>query len=120
MDFCPVCENMLSTRLSSEDGEALTLYCHRCATTQPGSVTSGPVSSTLIRQQLQKPEYVAGEATASDPTLPVADSIACPACAQAGRADSQVVYVRYDSTVIKFLYMCTACHHRWNVENLSS
>ena len=120
MEFCPTCDNMLSTRLSSEDGEGLTLYCHRCGTTQPGSATSGPVASTLIRQQLQKPEYVAGAATANDPTLPIAESIQCPACAEAGRAAAPVVYIRYDATTVKFLYICTACPHRWNVENLSS
>jgi DNA-directed RNA polymerase subunit M/transcription elongation factor TFIIS len=111
---------MLSTRLSSEDGEGLTLYCPRCGTTQPGGATSGPVSSTLIRQQLQKPEYVAGAATAKDPTLPIADSIPCPACAAAGRPAAPVVYIRYDPTIIKYLYICTACDHRWNIENLSS
>jgi hypothetical protein len=111
---------MLSTRLSSEEGEALTLYCHRCGTTQPGSITTGPVSSTLVRQQLQKPEYVAGDATAKDPTLPIAEAIVCPACTQAGRKPEPVVYVRYDATIIKYLYICTSCNHRWNVENLSS
>lgn len=120
MEFCPTCENMLFTRLSSEEEEGLTLYCPRCATTQTGSVATGPVSSTLIRQQLQKPEYVAGEATAKDPTLPIADGIECPSCAQAGRERAPVVYVRYDATIIKYLYICTACNHRWNVENLSS
>jgi DNA-directed RNA polymerase subunit M/transcription elongation factor TFIIS len=120
MEFCPTCENMLLTRLSSEDGEALTLYCPQCGTTQPGSATAGPVSSTLIRQRLQKPEYVAGAATATDPTLPIADSITCPACATAGRPPAPVVYVRYDASTIKYLYICTACPHRWNVENLGS
>ena len=111
---------MLFTRLSSEDGEALTLYCPRCGTTQPGDSSTGPVSSTLIRQQLQKPQYVAGEAAAKDPTLPVAKGIQCPSCAAADRPESDVVYVRYDATTIKFLYICTGCNHRWNVENISS
>lgn len=119
MEFCPNCENMMYTRLSSEEGEALTLYCQRCGTTQSSGSTTGPVSSTLIKQRLQKPAFVAGTATAKDPTLPIAKGIQCPACAEAGRAAAPVVYVRYDASIVKYLYICTACPHRWNVENLS-
>lgn len=121
MQFCKTCENMLFTRLISEDEEALTLYCPRCGTTEPGSSSTGPVSSTLIRQQLQKPQYVAGPDAAQDPTLPIATDIQCPKCAESGQpAEGPVVYVRYDANTIKYLYICTTCDHRWNVENISS
>jgi len=120
MEFCPNCDNMMYTRLNSEEGESLTLYCQRCGTTKSSDSTTGPVSSTLIKQQLQKPAYVAGTATAQDPTLPIAKDIACPVCAEAGRPAAPVVYVRYDTSIVKYLYICTACPHRWNVQNLTN
>jgi DNA-directed RNA polymerase subunit M/transcription elongation factor TFIIS len=56
------------------------------------------------------------EFTKSDPTLPHLDTIKCPneTCpSRSAKAESDVIYIKYDTANMKYLYICTNCNTQW-------
>ena len=50
-----------------------------------------------------------------DPTLPRLDNIPCPnkECPSNNGSDKEVIYIRYDDTNLKFIYLCVHCDKIW-------
>lgn len=56
------------------------------------------------------------EFTRYDPTLPHVQNIKCPneACASnTGEKQRDVIYMKYDPTNLKYLYICNVCNQHW-------
>ena len=50
-----------------------------------------------------------------DPCLPRVKNIACPGekCSKSKDAENEVIYIKYDTTRMKFVYNCCHCNHFW-------
>ena len=58
-----------------------------------------------------------------DPTLPKVQNVLCPngdcicnAEKQEDREEVSIIYIRYDDTNKKFVYMCTHCDTVWKTD----
>ena len=117
MHFCTVCENMYYIRLGAEDSSQLIYYCRKCGH-EDATIAAGNAC-------VLKTSFVGGEAqyghivnryTKLDPTLPRTDTIKCPSqtcSSNAEGAKQEVIYIRYDDTRMKYLYLCANCDMVW-------
>lgn len=51
-----------------------------------------------------------------DPCLPRVKDIECPngsKCKRPKGADNEVIYIKYDPTNLRYMYVCTHCDHFW-------
>ena len=123
MNFCNVCENMYYMRINEDSKEQLQFYCRRC----------GNVDEILNKNSLCLSEYSednnndsiiqsVNKYTKFDPTLPHIHNIQCPnneCISNKGEDDdikkrkNEVVYIRYNNTDMKYVYLCCKCDHVW-------
>ena len=124
MHFCTVCRNMYYLKLGS-DANSLIYYCRNCGheyqNITPDDVC---VSRTQIKRSEQKYTHIVNEYTKLDPTLPQTDTIRCPTqtCPSNGadtesRARREVIYIRYDDTNMKYIYLCAHCDTMWKTDD---
>ena len=121
MHFCPKCNNMYYLRLAGDDGDQLIYYCRNCGN-EDSSITSNNVcvSKTTLKRNEQKYGQILNEYTKLDPTLPRVTNIVCPNAecpSNKGSTPREVIYVRYDDTNIKYVYLCAACDKIWKTED---
>ncbi len=126
MHFCNKCENMLYIRLLAEDSDSLVYYCRNCGETDE-TITKENICVLQTDIVLKEKAYLheINEYTKLDPTLPRTNNIKCPntACASNESADetkdgddqkeADILYLRYDDTNMKFVYLCTECNTVW-------
>ena len=124
MKFCEKCDNMFYIRVS-EDGEksetdagdSLVYYCRNCGNSEANVIENICVSKIQIKKTDQKIMNTVNEFTKLDPTLPRLDNIPCPneECpSNNDKADEkEVIYIRYDNTNLKFIYLCVHCDKIW-------
>jgi DNA-directed RNA polymerase subunit M/transcription elongation factor TFIIS len=112
MRFCEVCDNATALR-SSDEGKAV-LVCHYCGHSKEleelvrDSGGSFVVSSSDHSDSTSMYAHYLTPAIFSDPTLPKTRDVACPdAC---GR---EVIYIKYDSANMRYLFVCTKCRKAW-------
>ncbi len=126
MEFCTVCQNMYYIRLTGEDEDKLIYYCRKCGHEDSdlmATLDSVCVSQTELKSSVSSYEHIINKYTKLDPTLPHIDNIECPnkACKSnkvvEGKTDekpkSDILYLRYDDTNMKFVYLCTYCNTVW-------
>lgn len=118
MHFCKVCNNMYYLKLG-ENMDTLVYYCRNCGheDTQLSS-ENVCVSDTLIQQKQKQNSGFINEYTKEDPTLPRTTTIRCPdqdceSNAVKDLSKREVLYIRYDDTNMKYIYMCTTCNTTW-------
>tara|TARA_Y100000817_G_scaffold165888_1_gene129694 strand:+ start:1832 stop:2218 length:387 start_codon:yes stop_codon:yes gene_type:complete len=125
MHFCEKCDNMYYLKIAEEEKDKLIYYCRNCG--HEDSAISNEnvcVLSTNIQEKSQRYLQVVNEYTKYDPTLPRINTIKCPnqECisnsAQPGDKDSdnEVIYIRYDDTNMKYIYMCAKCNTKWKTD----
>ena len=118
MHFCLQCANMLYIRLSEEGGNSLTFYCRHCG---HEDTTLGGTNSCILDTQLSAGRddvsHHVNRYTKLDPTLPRTNKIKCPTqnCPSNTDkgADREVIYIRYDDTKMRYLYLCANCDTTW-------
>lgn len=121
MQFCSICENMYYIKLSEINEKALEYYCRNC-----GNETNIPDSSTIVissfkpNQTAENDDYshIINKYTKLDPTLPRIYTIPCPNAECPTNHEQtptpvDILYIKYDTTNVKYLYMCTTCDHVW-------
>jgi len=115
MRFCDVCDNATALR-SSDEGKAV-LVCHYCGHSksleeimkETGSEgTSFVVSSSDHSDSTSMYAHYLTPAIFSDPTLPRTEEIECP-----DKCGREVVYIKYDSANMRYLFVCTKCRKAW-------
>ena len=130
MQFCNVCGNMYyitmadAPAISEEDKEVtskiLVNKCRNCGHEEQNTNTTICVSKTFFKQTEKRLSNFVNEYTHLDPTLPRINTMKCPnlECDTNKTLDlpCTVLYIRYDDTNLKFIYMCTTCKHTWNTE----
>ena len=117
MHFCVKCNNMYYLKVTADDANKLIYYCRHCGHESDDiNETDVCVLKTQVKRSEEKYTHVINEYTKSDPTLPRIKTIKCPnqECPAAkGEAENEVMYVRYDDTNTKYIYMCATCDTTW-------
>lgn len=117
--FCPTCRNYLFLRITpgAEASDSnLNRVCYVCGYQQTED-KGGLITEIKLQEKVAEGyKVLLNEFTHLDPTLPHVDNIKCPSadCASnKGQAKSDVIYLKYDATNLKFLYICTVCKEQW-------
>jgi hypothetical protein len=140
MHFCTVCANMYYISITPEN--ELQYYCRNCGNidntiaAENICVSKVNVKHTTTQQSFSQ---VVNKYTKFDPTLPRIHTIRCPndecpsnktsssdasATGKSGEAaggakkksHNEIIYVRYDDTNLKYVYLCAKCDKVWNTE----
>lgn len=114
MKFCTVCDNMYYMRVDEE--KDLVYYCRNCGHQDDTTTDNICVLHTDFKKKEQKFHNFLNEYTKLDPTLPRLSNMNCPnAECPSNKEDkeSEVIYIRYDDTHMKFIYLCSDCEQVW-------
>ena len=120
MHFCEKCDNMYYLKIGEEDDNSLIYYCRNCGhedTTLKASNIC--VSETHIKKNEQQYSHIINEYTKQDPTLPRINTIKCPnqECkSNNDEGEREVIYIRYDDTNMKYIYICAKCDIMWKTD----
>ena len=130
MHFCPKCGNMYYLRLTKDADEqenALIYYCRKCGNEDDSLVSNLNnlyVSKTNIKKTTNYKNII-NKYTKLDPTLPRITNIDCPNqdCdsnrkddSKEDKEDKEILYIRYDDTNMKFIYLCSICDTIWDTK----
>lgn len=116
MKFCKNCDNMLYLIVESDGQDILQYSCKYCGYVE--DITDGGiiVVSTNFSNDEKVIENYVNEYTKLDPSLPRVSHIYCPneAC-KTNHSDikREIIYIRYDTENMKYLYLCCDCDHVW-------
>lgn len=137
MHFCSVCANMYYISITPEN--ELQYYCRNCGHVDDTIASENICVSKLNVKHTTTPQtfsQVVNKYTKLDPTLPRINTIRCPndecpsnrkSASGGGGAGgggggerkekkSEVIYLRYDDTNLKYVYLCAKCDKVWNTE----
>ena len=124
MHFCSVCSNMYYISITPEN--ELEYYCRNCGNIDNTIASENICVSKVNVKHTTTPQtfsQVVNKYTKLDPTLPRIHTIKCPndECPSNRKDDkkekkSEVIYLRYDDTNLKYVYLCSKCDKVWNTE----
>lgn len=107
---------MLYLRL---EAGALQHHCKNCATTVDADMNTANASCVIDNNYVDDfhKQYLSPY-IAYDPTLPRTSSIQCinKTCQRPNGKPQEVIYVKYDSINMKFLYYCCHCGMFWKTK----
>jgi len=123
MRFCDNCNNMYYLTISDKDTVQTLVYsCRNCGNETRDS-SLGCVSETFILKKNAEIGYIMNEYTKYDQTLPHISNVKCPNSECPSNKDPKnnkrdVVYIRYDDTNMKYMYLCVVCDiAKWTNDN---
>jgi len=120
MHFCTECENMYYIRIDAENPNKLIYYCRNCGNEDKLLTTDNVcISSTQIKKGEQGFSHIINKYTKLDPTLPRVSKILCPnpECGTNKKDEKrEIIYIRYDDTNMKYIYLCSTCDTIWKTE----
>jgi DNA-directed RNA polymerase subunit M/transcription elongation factor TFIIS len=127
MKFCKHCDNMYYIKINESNQENLVYYCRNCGFEEPiltNSINDDKLNSdegicvldTQLQQSQLKFNNIINPYTKFDPTLPKM-IMKCPndEC-ESNKSNSknhEVIYIRYDDTNLKYIYICPKCDTKW-------
>ena len=134
MHFCSVCSNMYYISITPEN--ELQYYCRNCGNIDNTVAADNIcVSRVNVKHTTTKHSFsqVVNKYTKFDPTLPRIHTIRCPndecpsnqakpasaaegVSEQKNNPNNEIIYVRYDDTNLKYVYLCAKCDKVWNTE----
>ena len=121
MHFCSNCQNMYYIRINSDDPNKLVYYCRHCGNVDESiSVDNVTVSKIQLKKSEQEFSHIINKYTKLDPTLPRVNNILCPnANCKTNTEDvpKEIIYIRYDDTNMKYVYLCSNCDTVWKTED---
>lgn len=123
MHFCSNCQNMYYIRISDDNVNSLVYYCRKCGQEEKNLTESNLcVSKTRFKKADQMYKNVINKYTKHDPTLPRVNSMVCPnaECSTNnldGPTEKEILYIRYDDSNLKFVYLCTTCDTVWKADD---
>jgi hypothetical protein len=127
---------MYYLKIMNEDANSLIYYCRNCGH-ENNELTAENVcvSDVNIKHSEQQYVHIVNEFTKYDPTLPRINTINCPnsKCESNDdgkgkskgksegdlegkgneKVESEVIYIRYDDTNMKYVYVCAICNTTW-------
>jgi DNA-directed RNA polymerase subunit M/transcription elongation factor TFIIS len=117
MHFCSTCQNMYYIRIDGENTNKLVYYCRHCGNEDSLlTIENISVSKTQLKKSEQSFSHIINQYTKMDPTLPRINKIPCPnADCSTNTHDTtrEVIYIRYDNTNMKYIYLCSTCDIVW-------
>ena len=123
MHFCTNCSNMYYIRINSDDPNKLVYYCRNCGNEDKLlAIENVCVSKTQIKKNEQSFSHIINKYTKLDPTLPRINTILCPNADCATNKDDkerEILYIRYDDTNMKYIYLCSECNTVWKTNELA-
>ena len=121
MHFCSVCNNMYYLRIDEQNPNKLDYYCRNCGHEDKLLAHENMcVSKTYIKKNDQSFNHIINEYTKLDPTLPRVSTILCPNpdCeTNTNKVKREIIYIRYDDTNMKYVYLCSTCDTVWKTED---
>ena len=122
MHFCSVCNNMYYLRIDEQNPNKLDYYCRNCGHEDKLLAHENMcVSKTYIKKNDQSFNHIINEYTKLDPTLPRVSTILCPnpECeTNTNNVKREIIYIRYDDTNMKYVYLCSECSTIWQTNNV--
>jgi len=118
MKFCSNCENMYYLSIDQDDSDKLMYYCRNCGSQDDSVSTSSSsvISSVQLTQSETSMSRIVNKYTKLDPTLPRINRIPCPNAecdTNTKETSREIIYIRYDDTNIKYMYLCSTCDYVW-------
>lgn len=117
MKFCAKCDNMYYIGINATDANQLTYYCRNCKHKDETITEEGIcVLDTQFKQGEKKFNHIINKYTKMDPTLPRIYNMKCPneECkSNLAKTVPEIIYMRYDDSNLKYLYICTECDTTW-------
>lgn len=98
--------------LKVNDDNALLHYCRNCGHEDTMNPEELCVSNSQINEGKHSQAVSLTEFTKQDPTLPRTNKIKCPN-EECSSHEQEVLYLRYDDTNMRYIYMCTLCDTSW-------
>ena len=122
MHFCSVCNNMYYLRIDAKNPNKLDYYCRNCGNEDKLLAHDNMcISKTFIKKNDQSFNHIINEYTKLDPTLPRVNTILCPnpECeTNTNNVKREIIYIRYDDTNMKYVYLCSECSTVWQTNNV--
>ena len=135
MHFCIKYGNMYYIQID-KDTEELVYNCRKCGhknTDLINELDNLCVSKTDLKKDTSSIDNIVNQYTKLDPTLPRIDTIDCPNAncpsnimvgtdesksgeKTASKEQKEIVYLRYDDSNMKFVYLCCVCDHAWKIK----
>jgi len=129
MHFCSQCQNLYYIRIDEKDSNKLVYYCRNCGNEDLNiSAESISVSKVLVKSDLQNYSNVINKYTKLDPTLPRINNILCPnpncgtnkqTSKDEDQIEREIIYIRYNDTNMKYVYLCSTCDEIWTINNIN-
>jgi DNA-directed RNA polymerase subunit M/transcription elongation factor TFIIS len=108
---------MYYIRINSDDPNKLVYYCRNCGNEDKLlAIENVCVSKTQIKKSEQSFSHIINKYTKLDPTLPRINTILCPnpdCSTNKTNKEREIIYIRYDDTNMKYIYMCSDCDTIW-------
>ena len=109
--------------INPDDANTLIYYCRNCGNKDSTiSVKDVTVSNVQLKKSQQEFTHIINKYTKLDPTLPRVSNILCPnADCLTNKEDKprEIIYIRYDDTNMKYVYLCSTCDIVWKTEDKS-
>jgi DNA-directed RNA polymerase subunit M/transcription elongation factor TFIIS len=109
--------------IEPDDPNKLIYYCRNCGNKDSTiSVKDVTVSKVQLKKSEQEFSNVINKYTKLDPTLPRVSNILCPnGDCLTNKEDKprEIIYIRYDDTNMKYVYLCSTCNTVWKTEDQS-
>ena len=113
LKFCPTCRTYLCFEVEEQNCR---LQCRTCGYSET-QVKGGLVSEIYVKERVNEShKIILNEFTRQDPTLPHLKTMKCPngSCnSNTGGAEKDVIYLKYDTENLKFIYICNVCGQHW-------
>jgi DNA-directed RNA polymerase subunit M/transcription elongation factor TFIIS len=114
MKFCSHCDNMMYVNVSED--KKLVHYCKACNNkeVQEDKESFLVISDNKIDDTTKYAQFV-NKYLKYDPTLPRVNNIVCPnaECVKKEVDPNEVIYIKYDTVNMKYLYYCCHCDYFW-------
>lgn len=121
MHFCSVCENMYYIRIDANDPNKLVYYCRKCGNEDTLFDTDNvSIVKTDIKKSEQSFSHIINQYTKLDPTLPRTNKVLCPNkdCeTNTEDKEREIIYIRYNDTDMKYVYLCSTCDTVWETNS---
>jgi DNA-directed RNA polymerase subunit M/transcription elongation factor TFIIS len=120
MNFCTNCDNMYYIKLEEEECDKIVYYCRNCGNVDDKILD---VNKCILEENINKTEDKynthINKYTKLDITLPRINTIKCPNSICETNSEGfdsskkEIIYIRYDNTAMKYLYLCSHCDFIW-------
>jgi len=113
---------MYYIRINEDDPNKLVYYCRKCGNEDKVlAVENVCVSKTQIKKSEQTFSHIINKYTKLDPTLPRVNTVLCPHSdcpTNTSDAQREIIYIRYDDSNMKYVYLCSHCDTVWQTTDI--